>query len=72
MEPGSEHVTVREGLSYGVLRYARSIALCEIECTVPVDVGSACVKQILETISAIKLPVNIPIEYRHVKRDDKC
>ncbi len=70
MEPENGLSTIRTGPSYEVLTHDRLTRFREMEYTVPVEFGPACLKQILKTISDKKLPCNIPIEYRHVKKDD--
>lgn len=70
MEPNDGVVTHRTGPSYDVLTHIRLTRFREMEYTVPVEAGPACLKEILQTIAKKKLPINIPIEYRHTKEDD--
>ncbi|MCY1544233.1 FAD-linked oxidoreductase [compost metagenome] len=61
---------VRSGPSYRVLSHARIVRFREMEYTVPVEVGPACLREILALVRAKNLPMPFPIEYRHVKADD--
>lgn len=70
LEPSDGKVTCITGKSYKVLAHQRLTRFREMEYTVPVEAGPACLKEILATIKAKKLPMNFPIEYRHVKQDD--
>ena len=69
-EPSGGKVSCRTGVSYKVLAHQRLTRFREMEYTVPVEVGPQCLKEILATIKEKKLPMNFPIEYRHVKQDD--
>lgn len=69
-EPSDGKVTSRTGLSYKVLAHQRLTRFREMEYTVPVEAGPECLKEILATIKEKNLPMNFPIEYRHVKQDD--
>ena len=70
LEPSNGKVTCRTGSSYKILAHQRLTRFREMEYTVPVEAGPACLKEILSTIKNKKLPMNFPIEYRHVKQDD--
>lgn len=69
-EPSNGKVTCRTGASYKVLAHQRLTRFREMEYTVPVEAGPDCLREILATIKNKKLPMNFPIEYRHVKQDD--
>lgn len=62
--------TVRTGPSHKVFPHDRIVRFREMEYTVPVEVGPACIREIMQTIRRKKLPVCFPLEYRHVKADD--
>jgi len=62
--------TVRTGPSYQVFPHDRIVRFREMEYTVPVEAGPACIREIMQTIRKKKLPVCFPLEYRHVKADD--
>lgn len=70
LEPADGKVMTKTGKSYEVLCHKRMVRFREMEYTVAVEDGPACLKEILATIKKKKLPLNFPIEYRHVKRDD--
>ena len=61
---------IRTGASYKVFAHDRVTRFREMEYSVPVEAGPACLREILSTIRKKKLPVYFPIEYRHVKADD--
>lgn len=62
--------TTRTGRSFQVFPHDRIVRFSEMEYTVPVEVGPACLKEVLATIEKKKLPLSMPLEYRHVKADD--
>jgi FAD-linked oxidoreductase len=62
--------TVRTGPSFKVFPHIRTIRFREMEYTVPVEAGPACLREILDTIKKRNLPMCFPLEYRHVKGDD--
>lgn len=70
LEPSDGIASIRTGKSYDVLCHQRQVRFREMEYTVPVESGPACLKEILQVIKDKKLPLNFPIEYRHVKQDD--
>ncbi|GGD79118.1 D-arabinono-1,4-lactone oxidase [Lacimicrobium alkaliphilum] len=61
---------VRTGASYKVLAHSRTTRFREMEYSVPVAAGPACLRKVLKTIKDAKIPACFPIEYRHVKGDD--
>lgn len=67
---GSAGNTVRTGASYEVFPHIRTVRFREMEYTVPAEAGGACVREVLQTIQARKLPVCMPLEVRFVKGDD--
>lgn len=62
--------TTRTGRSFKVFPHDRIVRFSEMEYTVPVEVGPTCLKEVLATIEKKKLPLSMPLEYRHVKADD--
>jgi FAD/FMN-containing dehydrogenase len=64
--PPSEVVDV----AYKVLANVRNYRFNEMEYSVPIDVGAACLREILRTIDEQKLDVVFPLEYRYIKGDD--
>lgn len=70
LEPAGGLASIRTGKSYEVLCHPRMVRFREMEYTVPVEAGPACLREVLATIKQKKLPMNFPIEYRHVKQDD--
>ena len=70
LEPADGKVMTKTGKSYEVLCHKRQVRFREMEYTVPVEAGPDCLREILATIKKKKLPLNFPIEYRHVKQDD--
>ena len=67
---GGAGSTVRTGPSFQVFPHVRMVRFREMEYTVPADAGPACVREILQTVKDLKLPVCMPLEYRYVKADD--
>lgn len=62
--------SVHSGPAHAVLTHDRVVPFREMEYTLPADAGPACLKEILDTISAQKIPVIFPIEYRYTRADD--
>ena len=56
--------------SYKILTNVRNTRFNEMEYSVPLHNGAACLQEILETISEQKIDVVFPLEYRYVSRDD--
>ena len=67
---GSSASSVRVGPSYQVFPHVRVVRFREMEYTVPVDAGPACLREILSTVRKKNLPVCFPLEYRYVKGGD--
>ncbi|WP_172449336.1 D-arabinono-1,4-lactone oxidase [Bowmanella denitrificans] len=67
---GGNPPVIRSGASYRVLAHARTTRFCEMEYSIPVEAGPACLREVLATIQKRRLPACFPIEYRHVKGDD--
>jgi FAD-linked oxidoreductase len=64
--PPSEVVDV----SYKVLANVRNYRFNEMEYSVPIDAGAACLREILRTIEERRIDVVFPLEYRYIKGDD--
>ncbi len=64
--PSSE----RTDTSHRVLAHTRVERFHEMEYTVPAEAGPACLREILDTIRAEKIPIIFPIEFRYIRRDD--
>ena len=56
--------------SYKILTNIRNTRFNEMEYSVPLHNGAACLQEILETIKEQKIDVVFPLEYRYVSRDD--
>lgn len=67
---GDAGSTIKTGKSYNVFPHVRTVRFREMEYTVPAAAGPACVREILRTIRARKIPVCFPLEYRYCKADD--
>jgi FAD-linked oxidoreductase len=57
-------------VSYRILTNVRMYRFNEMEYSVPLDAGAACLRDILQTIDEQKIDVVYPIEYRYVAGDD--
>lgn len=66
MGPPSEVVDV----SYKVLANVRNYRFNEMEYSVPIEAGAACLREILRTIEERAIDVVFPLEYRYIKGDD--
>lgn len=60
----------RTGPSYTVFPHVRQVRFREMEYSVPIDAGPACLRDILKTIRDRRIPVCFPLEYRTVAADD--
>ncbi len=67
---GDAPATIRSGPSFAVMPHMRMVRFREMEYSVPVDQGPACLREVLATYRRRQLPSNFPIEYRHVRGDD--
>ncbi len=56
--------------SYKILSNVRNGRFNEMEYSVPLEAGAACLREILKTIIDNEVDVVFPLEYRYVKRDD--
>jgi FAD-linked oxidoreductase len=56
--------------SFKVYANVRDVRFNEMEYSVPVEAGPACLREILKTIRDQNLNSYFPLEYRHVKADD--
>ena len=56
--------------SYKILTNIRNTRFNEMEYSVPLHNGAACLKEVLKTIADRKIDVVFPLEYRYVSRDD--
>lgn len=56
--------------SYRILSNVRNNRFNEMEYSVPLENGAACLREVLHTIQAEEVDVIFPLEYRYVKRDD--
>lgn len=56
--------------SYRVMSNIRNNRFNEMEYSVPLDAGAACLREVLQTIMEQEIDVVFPLEYRYVKRDD--
>lgn len=56
--------------SYKVLANVRNYRFNEMEYSVPIEAGAACLREILKTISDDNIDVVFPLEYRYVAGDD--
>ncbi len=56
--------------SYKILTNVRNTRFNEMEYSVPLRNGAACLQEILKTIADKKIDVVFPLEYRYVSRDD--
>lgn len=63
--PGRE----RRDLSYRVFPSARTVRFNEMEYEVPVEVGVACYREIVELLRRERMAVCFPLEFRRVKGD---
>ncbi len=57
-------------VSYKILANVRNYRFNEMEYSVPLDAGAACVREILRTIEQKNIDVVFPLEYRYVAGDD--
>ncbi len=57
-------------VSYRILTHVRNDRFNEMEYSVPLDAGAACLREVLRTIEERKVDVVFPLEYRYVRRDD--
>ncbi len=53
-----------------MLTKVRNTRFNEMEYSVPIDAGAACLREILKTIIDKEVDVIFPLEYRYVRRDD--
>jgi FAD-linked oxidoreductase len=60
----------RVDVSYRILSNIRNTRFNEMEYSVPVDAGAACLREVLNTIRDKEIDVVFPLEYRYVRRDD--
>jgi FAD-linked oxidoreductase len=65
-----DQATVRTGPSYLVFPHIREIRFREMEYAVPADAGTACLREILDTVRRRRIPVCFPLEVRRVAADD--
>ena len=56
--------------SYKILTNIRNTRFNEMEYSVPLHNGAACLQEILKTIADKNIDVVFPLEYRYVSRDD--
>lgn len=56
--------------SYKILSNIRNDRFNEMEYSVPLEAGAACLREILRTIIDNEVDVVFPLEYRYVRRDD--
>ncbi|MDP6375309.1 MAG: D-arabinono-1,4-lactone oxidase [Pseudomonadales bacterium] len=64
--PASERVDV----AHRILANVRTVRFNEMEYSVPIDAGAACLREILHTIIEREIDVVFPLEYRYVRRDN--
>jgi FAD-linked oxidoreductase len=57
-------------VSYKILANVRNYRFNEMEYSVPLDAGAACVTEILRTIDEKSIDVVFPLEYRYVAGDE--
>ncbi|HET6473391.1 MAG TPA: D-arabinono-1,4-lactone oxidase [Pseudomonadales bacterium] len=57
-------------VSYKILSNVRSYRFNEMEYSVPLEAGAACVREILRTVDEQNIDVAFPLEYRYVAGDD--
>lgn len=67
---GAIEPSEKVGPSHRVLAHTRIERFHEMEYTVPADAGTACLREILETIRVRRIPIVFPIEFRFVRQDD--
>jgi FAD-linked oxidoreductase len=60
----------RVDVSYRILSNVRNTRFNEMEYSVPLDAGAACLREVLATIRDKQIDVVFPLEYRYVRRDD--
>jgi len=60
----------RVDVSYRILSNVRNTRFNEMEYSVPLDAGAACLREVLNTIRDKQIDVVFPLEYRYVRRDD--
>lgn len=60
----------RVDVSYRILSNVRNTRFNEMEYSVPLDAGAACLREVLNTIRDKEIDVVFPLEYRYVRRDD--
>ncbi len=56
--------------SYKILSNIRNNRFNEMEYSVPLESGAACLREVLRTIKEQEIDVVFPLEYRYVRRDD--
>lgn len=56
--------------SYKILTNIRNNRFNEMEYSVPVESGAACLREVLATIAEREIDVVFPLEYRYIKGDD--
>jgi len=68
----AEHIEPSQAVdvSYRILANVRNNRFNEMEYSVPVEAGAACLREILATIAEREIDVVFPLEYRYVKGDD--
>ena len=57
-------------VSYKILANVRNYRFNEMEYSVPIDAGPACLREVLRTIEEKAVDVVFPLEYRYVRGDD--
>ncbi|MBD3649358.1 MAG: FAD-binding protein, partial [Pseudomonadales bacterium] len=57
-------------VSYKILTNIRNNRFNEMEYSVPLDQGAACLREVLTTIAEQEIDVVFPLEYRYIKGDD--
>ena len=67
---GQGEPSERVDVSYKILSNERHNRFNEMEYSVPMDAGAACLREILRTIIDKEIDVVFPLEYRYVRRDD--
>ncbi len=64
------HPSDRVNWSYKIFPSKRNVRFNEMEYEVPIAVGAACLDEVCRAISAAKIAVFIPLEFRFVAADD--
>jgi FAD-linked oxidoreductase len=57
-------------VSYRILSNVRNNRFNEMEYSVPLEAGAACLREVVRTIIDKQVDVVFPLEYRYVRRDD--